>query len=389
MTQRQEVSDLTNEQIERYSRHLLLPEIGAEGQKKLKAARILIVGAGGLGSPVALYLAGAGAGCLGLVDADIVSVSNLQRQILHGTATLGRPKVESAKNRLLDFNPDVHVEIYNEAFTSESAESIARGYDLIIDGTDNFPTRYLINDVALRLGIPFIYGAIFRMEGQASVFCTDEGPCYRCVFPTPPTPGSVMTCSEAGVLGVVPGVIGTIQATEAIKWILGLGASLAGRLLAYNAKGMQFDAITIDKNPDCPLCSRDPAMISLIDYEGFCGVPGSDQEPTVLPEDAEITALELKACLDAGMPVILVDVRRLLEWQLVHLDGSVLIPLDELEHRLDELNPLDDLVVLCRVGRRSARAVALLRERGFGRARHLAGGLIAWAQEVDPSMPQY
>jgi len=389
MTQQHETPDLTNEQVERYSRHLLLPEIGAEGQKKLKASRILIVGAGGLGSPAALYLAGAGAGHLGLVDADVVSLSNLQRQILHGTAVLGQPKVESARDRLLDFNPDIRVEIFNEAFTSESAEDIAGGYDLIVDGTDNFPTRYLINDVALRLGIPFVYGAIFRMEGQASVFCTDEGPCYRCVFPTPPAPESVMTCSEAGVLGVVPGLIGTIQATEAIKWILGLGTSLAGRLLTYDAKGMQFDTITIDKNPDCSVCSSDPATIPLIDYEGFCGVLGSDQEHIALPEDAEITALELKACLDAGEPVVLIDVRRQMEWQIVHLDGSVLIPMDELEHRLDELNPLDAPVVLCRSGRRSARAVALLRERGFGHARHLIGGLIAWAQEVDPSIPQY
>lgn len=389
MTQQHETPDLTNEQVERYSRHLLLPEIGAEGQKKLKASRILIVGAGGLGSPAALYLAGAGAGHLGLVDADVVSLSNLQRQILHGTAALGQPKVESARDRLLDFNPDIRVEIYNEAFTSESAEDIAGGYDLIVDGTDNFPTRYLINDVALRLGIPFVYGAIFRMEGQASVFCTDEGPCYRCVFPTPPAPESVMTCSEAGVLGVVPGLIGTIQATEAIKWILGLGTSLAGRLLTYDAKGMQFDTITIDKNPDCSVCSSDPAAIPLIDYEGFCGVPGSDRERIALPEDAEITALELKARLDTGEPVVLIDVRRQMEWQIVHLDGSVLIPLDELEHRLDEFNPLDALVVLCRSGRRSARAVALLRERGFGHARHLTGGVIAWAQEVDPSIPQY
>jgi len=389
MTQQHEASDLTNEQVTRYSRHLLLPEIGVEGQKKLKASRILIVGAGGLGSPVALYLAGAGVGYLGLVDADVVSLSNLQRQILHGTATLGRPKVESGRNRLLDFNPDVHVEIYNEAFTSESAENIARGYDLIIDGTDNFPTRYLINDVALRLGIPFIYGAIFRMEGQASIFCTDGGACYRCVFPTPPAPESVMTCSEAGVLGVVPGLIGTIQATEAIKWILGLGTSLAGRLLTYDAQGMQFDAITIDKNPDCPVCGNDSATIPLIDYDGFCGVPDSDQERIALPEDAEITALELKARFDAGESVSLVDVRRPLEWQIVHLDGSLLIPLAELEQRLNELDPSDDVVVLCRSGIRSARAVALLRAQGFDHARHLIGGLISWAQDVDPSIPQY
>jgi sulfur-carrier protein adenylyltransferase/sulfurtransferase len=389
MTKRDRISELTNKQIERYSRHLLLPEIGLNGQKRLMAARVLIVGAGGLGSPVAMYLAGAGVGHLGLVDADTVSVSNLQRQILHGTTTLGHPKVESAKARLLDFNPDVCVDIYNEAFTSESAERIAGEYDLVIDGTDNFPTRYLINDVALQLGIPFIYGAIFRMDGQASIFCTEEGPCYRCVFPTPPAPGSVMTCSEAGVLGVVPGLIGMIQATEAIKWILGLGTSLSGRLLTYDATGMQFDSISIDKNPDCPVCARNPEMIRLIDYEGFCGSPSADHEATPLPKEAEITPLELKSRLETGHSVVIVDVRRSIEWAIVHLDNSILIPLEELEHRLGELNSLDEIVVLCRIGRRSARAVALLRDRGFQQARNLTGGLVAWTHDVDPSLPQY
>lgn len=390
MTRRHEASELTNEQIERYSRHLLLPEIGIEGQKKLKAARVLIVGAGGLGSPASLYLAGAGVGHLGLVDADIVNLSNLQRQILHGTAALGHPKVESARKRLLDFNPDICVDIHSEVFTADSAERIVNGYDLIIDGTDNFPTRYLINDVSLRLGIPFIYGAIFRMEGQASVFCTEGGPCYRCVFPTPPAPESVMTCSEAGVLGVVPGLIGTIQATEAIKWILGLGTSLAGRLLTYDAAGMYFDSISIGKNPECAVCNRDnQATIPLIDYEGFCSSPGSDYAGTSLPEDAKITALELSARLDAGDPVVLVDVRRQPEWEIVHLEGSLLLPLDKLAQQLDRLNPLDEIIVICRSGRRSARAVALLRKHGFQQARNLAGGLIAWAQEVDPSIPQY
>ncbi|MFC2095349.1 molybdopterin-synthase adenylyltransferase MoeB [Candidatus Bipolaricaulota bacterium] len=389
MTHRHEASELTNDQIERYSRHLLLPEVGVEGQKRLKAARILIVGAGGLGSPAALYLAGAGVGYLGIVDADTVSLSNLQRQILHGTATLGHPKVDSAKSRLLDFNPDIHVEIYNEVFTSESAERIADGYDLIIDGTDNFPTRYLINDVALRLGIPFMYGAVFRMEGQASVFCVNDGPCYRCVFPTPPAPESVMTCSEAGVLGVVPGLIGTIQATEAIKCILGLGTSLTGRLLICDTGEMRFDAISIEKNPQCPVCSLAPNAIPLIDYDGFCGMPGQDHEHVVLPKDAEVTARELKNELDSAKPVILLDVRGPLEWQITHLKGSILIPMDELDHRIDEFDPLDALVVVCRAGRRSARAVALLRARGFKHARHLIGGLLTWAQDVDPSMPQY
>lgn len=387
MTQPPEASELTNQQIERYSRHLLLPQIGMAGQQKLKAARVLIVGAGGLGSPVALYLAGTGVGHLGLVDADMVSLSNLQRQILHGTAAVGHPKVESAKDRLLDFNPDVRVEIYNETFTSQSARHIAGGYDLIIDGTDNFPTRYLINDIALQLGIPFVYGAIFRMEGQASVFCTEGGPCYRCVFPRPPAPEGVMTCSEAGVLGAVPGLIGTIQATEAIKQILGLGTSLAGRLLTYDAAAMQFDSISIDNNPDCSVCSRDAAAIHLIDYEEFCNL--SKHEGAALPEDAEITAIELKAMLDSGESITLVDVRQPLEWEIVQLDNSILIPLDELEHRLDELQPTDKLVVLCRAGIRSARAVTLLRASGFSSARHLIGGLTAWAQDVDPSLPQY
>jgi len=254
MTPQQEALEFTKDQVERYSRHLVLPQIGVSGQQELKAARILIVGTGGLGSPISLYLAGAGVGQLGLVDSDTVSLSNLQRQILHGTGSLGQPKVESAKNRLADFNPDIHVEVYNESFASESAERIADGYDLIIDGTDNFPTRYLINEIALKLGIPFVYGAVFRMEGQSSIFCTDEGPCYRCVFPTPPAPETVMPCSEAGVLGVVPGLIGIIQATEAIKWIVGFGSPLTGRLLVYDGASMRFDDIRIERDPHCPAC---------------------------------------------------------------------------------------------------------------------------------------
>ena len=389
MTHQTNSSSLTNEQIERYSRHLLLPEIGSEGQQKLRAARILIVGAGGLGSPLALYLAGAGVGQLGLVDADTVSLSNLQRQVLHGTSTLGHLKVESAKQRLADFNPDVHLEIYNEAFTVESAERIADGYDLIIDGTDNFATRYLINDVALRRGIPFVYGAIFRMEGQASIFCVDGGPCYRCVFPAPPAPDSVMTCSEAGVLGVVPGLIGVIQATEAIKWIVGLGTSLAGRLLTYDASQMHFDPIAIERNPDCPVCSLPPDEIPLIDYEGFCNSSNGTAANIDLHAHERITPLELNSRLTAGESIVLVDVRRALEWNITHLDGSLLIPLEELSKRIDELNPRDEHVVLCHVGRRSARAVAVLRSHGFKHVRNLVGGIQAWAQQVDPSIPQY
>lgn len=380
--------ELSNEEIHRYSRHLLLPEVGKAGQRKLKAARVLVVGAGGLGSPVLMYLVAAGVGRVSVVDADAVTLSNLQRQIVHGTATLGRPKAESARGRLLDLNPDVRITTHDEAFTSETALRIASGQDIVVDGTDNFPTRYLINDVCLKLGIPFVYGAIFRMEGQVSLFCTEDGPCYRCVFPSPPPPESVMTCEEAGVLGVVPGTIGTLQATEVIKHILGLGRPLAGRLMVYNAAEMRFETISLTKNPDCPTCSIAPEKIELIDYHGFCGVPA--EEPEIdLPPEARITPEQLQQLLDSGAPIRILDVRQPLEWEIVHLEGSTLVPRDRLVAELPKLDREEELVIVCRTGRRSARVVTWLRESGFTRVRNLDGGLTAWSTDIDPQLPTY
>jgi len=380
--------ELTNDEILRYSRHLMLPEVGIEGQRRLKAARVLIIGAGGLGSPAALYLAASGVGQLGLVDPDVVSYSNLQRQVIHGGGTVGKPKVESAQARLHDLNTAIDIATYHEAFTAQSAERIARGYDLIVDGTDNFPTRYLANDVCLRLGIPFAYGAIFRMEGQVSLFGIDGGPCYRCVFPTPPPPESVQTCEEAGVLGVVPGTIGMLQATEVIKWILGLGSPLAGRLLIYDAGEMCFEAINIEKNPACPTCSLDRREIPLIDYEGFCGSGGNSVHEPV-PVEAQITPQELNAEFVAGASVRILDVRHPVEWEIVHFNKATFIPLDQLTSRIGELDREEEIVVICRRGRRSARAVLQLQRAGFRNVRNLVGGLNAWSSEVDADFPAY
>jgi molybdopterin/thiamine biosynthesis adenylyltransferase/rhodanese-related sulfurtransferase len=383
-----ELPELNQEEVSRYLRHLVLPEIGVEGQRRLKASRLLVVGAGGLGSPVLLYLAAAGVGTIGVVDSDVVSLSNLQRQIVHGEADIGRPKARSARDRLLDLNAEVVIKPHAEAFTSATAERIATGYDIVIDGTDNFPTRYLINDVCLKLGIPFIYGAIFRMEGQASVFCTPDGPCYRCVFPDPPPPDSVMTCEEAGVLGVVPGTIGTLQATEAMKLILKLGSPLAGRLLVYSADEMRFETISVKKNLECPVCSIDPSQIELIDYAGFCGTPiGSPED--FLPSEALIGPSELKRLLDAGEPVRIVDVRQPIEWEIVHLEESSLIPRDRLSEELYAVDRGERIVVVCRSGVRSARVVVELRAAGFRNVRSLAGGIIAWVEEIEPHLPTY
>ena len=380
--------ELSNEEILRYSRHLLLPEVGRTGQQRLKAGRVLVVGAGGLGSPVLMYLAAAGVGHLGVVDSDTVDLANLQRQIVHGTAALDRPKVESARDRLLDINPDVQIAIYDEAFTSETAVRIASGYDIVVDGTDNFPTRYLINDVCLKLGVPFVYGAIFRMEGQVSLFCAEGGPCYRCVFPDPPPPESVMACVEAGVLGIVPGTIGTLQATEAVKYLLGLGTPLAGRLLVYGATDMGFETISLTKNPECPACSIDPAKIDLIDYHGFCGVPL--EEPGIdLPPQARISPRELKRLLDEGAPIRVLDVRQPIEWEIVHIEGSTLIPREQLAAQLARFDRSEELVIVCRSGERSARIVLWLRESGFKRVRNLEGGVNAWAVEIEPQLPTY
>lgn len=380
---------LSHEEILRYSRHLLIPEVGLDGQRKLKAAAVLLIGTGGLGSPVALYLAAAGVGRIGLVDYDVVDFSNLQRQVIHGTSGLGTLKVASARQRMLDLNPDIEVEVYNEPFTSANAMRIAADYDVIIDGTDNFPTRYLTNDVCVLLGKPNVYGSIFRFEGQASVFDARNGPCYRCLFPEPPPPGLVPSCAEGGVLGILPGTIGTIQATEALKLILGIGETLTGRLLLYNALDMSVDYVKLRKNPNCKICGENPTVTELIDYEAFCGVPGHDHEEGAVGDGWDITAPELAERLKSGNHLRLIDVREPHELEISHLEGAQLIPLGQLAARLSELNSADEMVVFCKSGSRSARALELLASAGFRKVKNLKGGINAWAREVDPSLPLY
>jgi adenylyltransferase/sulfurtransferase len=366
-----------------------MPEVGLAGQKKLKAASVLLIGTGGLGSPAALYLAAAGVGRIGLVDYDVVDFSNLQRQVIHGTANLGTLKVESARARMLDLNPDIQVEIYNEPFTSENAMRIARDYDILVDGTDNFPTRYLVNDVCVLLGKPNVYGSIFRFDGQASVFDARRGPCYRCLFPEPPPPGLVPSCAEGGVLGVLPGTIGTLQATETLKLILGVGEPLIGRLLLYNALDVSFEFVNLRKNPRCKVCGPDPEVTELIDYEAFCGVPGHDHEEGAVGGDWDIEAQELASRIAAGEAVHLLDVREPHELEIARLPGSQLIPLGQLAARLSELDSADEMVVFCKGGTRSARALELLVSAGFRKVKNLKGGINAWAREVDPSIPLY
>jgi len=380
---------LSHAEILRYSRHLLIPEVGLEGQRKLKAASVLVIGTGGLGSPVSLYLAAAGVGRIGLVDYDVVDYSNLQRQVIHGTASLGKLKVESARDRMLDINPDIHVEVYNEPFTSANAMRIAQDYDIIIDGTDNFPTRYLSNDVAVLLGKPNIYGSIYRFDGQASVFDARHGPCYRCLFPEPPPPGLVPTCAEGGVLGVLPGTIGTIQATEALKLILGIGEPLIGRLLLFNALDMSFEYVRLRKNPNCKICGPNPEVTELIDYEAFCGVPGHDHDVGSVGGGWDIEAKELAARLKNGGNLRLIDVREPHELQISRIEGAELIPLGQLAARLSELDSAQEMVVFCKSGSRSARALELLVGAGFRKVKNLKGGINAWAREVDPTQPVY
>lgn len=376
---------LDRKELRRYSRHLIMPEVGLEGQRKLKAAQILIVGTGGLGSPAALYLAAAGIGRIGLVDFDDVEESNLQRQIIHGTKDVGRPKLHSARERILEINPNVDVVLHETAIDSSNALEIMQGYDVLIDGSDNFPTRYLTNDVCVLLGKPNVYGSVFRFDGQASVFYAEHGPCYRCLFPQPPPPGLVPSCAEGGVLGVLPGIIGTIQATEAMKLILGQGEPLIGRLLLYDALDMTFDELRLHKDPDCPVCGPKPTITELIDYEVFCGL-----DPAETPEAIwEITPIELKSRLEQGERLCLVDVREPHEWDISHLEGALLIPQDELLARMNELNSTDEIVLYCRSGKRSSRALNLLRNAGFGRLKNLHGGINAWARTVDPSLPEY
>ncbi len=381
--------DLSHAEIMRYSRHLLIPEVGLEGQKILKASSVLVIGTGGLGSPVAMYLAAAGVGRIGLVDYDVVDSSNLQRQVIHGTARIGDFKVDSARDRMLDINPDIHVQVYNEAFTSENAMRIANGYDLIIDGTDNFPTRYLVNDVCVMLGIPNVYGSIYRFDGQVSVFDGTDGPCYRCLFPEPPPPGLVPSCAEGGVLGVLPGTIGSLQATEGLKLLLNIGSSLKGRLLLFNALDMTFDFVKLRKNPDCKVCSPNPEITELIDYEEFCGVPAHDHDEGSAGAEWDIEARQLDKLLKNGANVRLIDVREPHELKIAQIEGAELMPLGQLAGRLSELDTAQDLVVFCKSGGRSARALELLVGAGFRKVKNLKGGINAWAREIDPSIPIY
>lgn len=380
---------LSHEEILRYSRHLLIPDVGLEGQRKLKASAVLVIGTGGLGSPVALYLAAAGIGRIGLVDYDVVDTSNLQRQVIHGTANIDKLKVESARDRMLDLNPAIQVDVYNEPFTSENALSIAKNYDLLIDGTDNFPTRYLTNDVCVMLGIPNIYGSIFRFDGQVSVFDAQKGPCYRCLFPEPPPPGLVPSCAEGGVLGVLPGTIGTLQATEALKVLLGIGEPLIGKLLLYNALDMSFDFVKLRKNPKCKVCSAEPEITKLIDYEAFCGVPSYAHDEGAVGGGWDITAVELAERLKTGNHIRLIDVREPHELEISHLDGADLIPLGEMAGRMSELDSAEDIVLVCKSGTRSARALELLASAGFRKMKNLKGGINAWARDVDSSLPVY
>ena len=380
---------LTHEEILRYSRHLLIPDVGLAGQRKLKAAAVLIIGTGGLGSPVALYLAAAGIGHIGLVDYDVVDLTNLQRQVIHGTSTVGRLKVESARDRLQDLNPEIQVDIYNQAFTSANAMQIAEPYDMIIDGSDNFPTRYLANDLCVLTGKPNVYGSVYRFEGQVSVFDARVGPCYRCLFPEPPPPGLVPSCAESGVFGVLPGTIGMLQATEALKLILGTGEPLIGRLLLYNAQDMSFEFVKLRKNPGCKVCGEHPSVTELIDYDAFCGVPGREVETGSAGEAWDITPTELESQLKSGTSLCLLDVREPHELEISHIDGTLSIPLGQLGMRSAELNPQDDIVLICKAGVRSTRALHILLGAGFRKLHNLKGGLNAWAREVDPSQPIY
>ena len=390
---------LSHDEVQRYSRHLILPDVGMVGQEKLKQASALIVGAGGLGSPVAMYLAAAGIGRLGLVDYDVVDVTNLQRQIIHGTKDIGRPKLESAKERILDINPHVQVDLYEVPFTSANALEIARPYDILIDGTDNFPTRYLVNDVCVLLGKPNAYGSIFRFEGQVSVFAHQDGPCYRCLYPEPPPPGLVPSCAEGGVLGVLPGTVGTLQATEAIKVLLGIGEPLVGRLLIFDALAMDFTTLKVRKNPNCPVCGNHPTITEPIDYEQFCGMPAHDRSEFVSTQPVEtninevrqLTPLELKARLDAGEKLAILDVREPHEWNISNLAdlGAFLIPKGEVVARVGELDPSVEMVVQCRTGGRSADIIRQLIPLGFHKLSNLDGGINQWAREVDPSLPIY
>ncbi len=382
--------EFSNDEIARYSRHLIMPEVTLDGQKKLKAAKILCIGTGGLGSPIALYLAAAGVGTLGLVDFDIVDYSNLQRQVLHGTKDVGRKKLNSARDRIKDINPNVNVVLHDAMFTSENAMEIAADYDIIIDGTDNFPTRYLSNDVSVFLKKPNIYGSIFRFEGQATVFAPHiDGPCYRCLYPEPPPPGMVPSCAEGGVLGVLPGIIGVIQAIEAVKLLVGIGEPLMGRLINFDALKMKFREFKLRKDPKCPVCSPNPTITELIDYDQFCGIPQAQAEEEAEPPVPEISVEDLKARIDRKDAFVLLDVREPYEYDIARIPGSKLIPLGELPSRMSELDSADEIVIHCKVGARSAKAVRQLQKAGFAKLLNVEGGILAWADRVDNSVAKY
>jgi sulfur-carrier protein adenylyltransferase/sulfurtransferase len=390
---------LNKDEILRYSRHLILPEVGMEGQLKLKNAKVLMVGAGGLGAPLGLYLAASGVGRVGIVDFDVVDYTNLQRQVIHGTKDVGRKKLDSAADSMLDINPYMQVDKFDTAITSENALDIIKDYDMVVDGTDNFPTRYLINDACVLLKKPNVYGSIFRFEGQATIFAYPGGPCYRCLYPEPPPPGLVPSCAEGGVLGILPGTIGLIQATEAVKLILGVGESLLGRLLLYDALAMHFRELKLRRNPECPVCGDNPSIHELIDYHQFCGVPNpaevaamsekSAEQQAGYMSDTEIDAVALKARLDRGDKFQFIDVREPNEYQIASIPGAKLIPLGDVPKRVGELDPNTEVIVHCKMGGRSAKACDFLRQSGFKNVKNMLGGITAWSDKIDPSVPKY
>jgi adenylyltransferase/sulfurtransferase len=381
-----EEATLSKDEILRYSRHLIIPEVGMEGQRKLKSAKVLLVGAGGLGAPLGLYLAAAGIGRIGIVDFDVVDLTNLQRQVIHSTKDVGRKKLDSAAERMQAINPHVEMVKHETALSSENALDILKDYDIVVDGTDNFPTRYLVNDACVLLAKPNVYGSIFRFEGQATVFAYQGGPCYRCLYPEPPPPGLVPSCAEGGVLGILPGTIGLIQATETVKLILGIGEPLVGRLLLYDALGMRFRELKLRKNPECPVCGEHRTITRLIDYHQFCGVP---EIPETKVTENEIDVTEVKAKLDRGDHFVLIDVREPHEYKICHIPAARLIPLGEVPKRLNELDPQADIVVHCKSGVRSAKACGILRRAGFQHVRNMKGGILAWSDKVDASVPKY
>jgi len=387
--ERSAAATLSNDEILRYSRHLILPEVNLEGQKKLKAAKVLCIGAGGLGSPLIMYLAAAGVGTIGIVDFDTVDYTNLQRQIIHGTGDVGRTKMQSARESIASINPNVEVIGYEEEFTSANAARIVQDFDIVVDGTDNFPTRYLTNDVCVLLGKPNVYGSIFRFEGQSTVFWAEKGPCYRCLYPEPPPPGLVPSCAEGGVLGVLPGIVGCIQANEAIKLILGVGNPLIGRLLLFNALKMQFRELRLQKDPTCPICGENPTITELIDYQQFCGIRGEEAAPQAVDTSEEITVVQLKARIDAGEKLTIIDVREPYEFAIARMPGTKLIPLGQIAERSGELDKNTEIILHCRSGKRSADALNQLKAKGFTRLKNVVGGITAWSEEIDPDVPKY